>query len=474
MGVQISLAELAGLLRNDGNGNARFNLPLTITESGFAIVAHESAGSDEPGGRLILRPETTEDCVQRVQTESLHLDFSFNSTSQDTSTWMNRTTTMAIAYAGGFLVTNSGLITTANTGLISQTNQTFPITGDCPLYVTTLAALAVSATTNTTIDFGPCLAPVSNPYAPTDGVYFRVSPAGIEGIACYNGVEVSTGKLAFTHTPNRVYKFTAAITTDEVTFWIDGDYYGRVTRPAGSATTMAAAVPYTVRHAIGNSAASQHQQLRIQRVTISQGQFGQTRDWTDVQCGMGLCGYQGISGGTMGSTANFANSANPSAAVPTNTTAALGSGLGGQFWETDTLAVNTDGIISSYQVPAPTINNNGRKLLVSGVTVDSFVQTALTVGGYNAVWSIAFGHTLVSLATAEAAGAKAPRRVPLGVQTVASGAAALVQLQTVSRTFKNPLPVMPGEFFQVVKKKVGSAPSAGVIAHIITVDSKWD
>ena len=175
----------------------------------------------------------------------------------------------------------------------------------------------------------------------------------------------------------------------------------------------------------------------------------------------------------MGSLANFANSANPTAAVPTNTTAALGTGLGGQFWETDTLAVTTDGVICSYQVPAGSIASPGRRLVIKGVKVESFVQTALTGGGYVGVWSLAFGHTAVSLATTEAATTKAPRRVPLGNQAVAAAATATTALPTVYVDFTRPIVVNPGEFVAVVKKKVGTAPSAGVIAHTITFDAGW-
>ena len=111
---------------------------------------------------------------------------------------------------------------------------------------------------------------------------------------------------------------------------------------------------------------------------------------------------------------------------------------------------------------------------VTGVTIESYVQTALTGGGYNAQWSLAFGHTAVSLATAEAATTKAPRRIPIGVQTVASGALATAKLEVVSRTFSNPVYVNPGEFIAAVTKKVGTAPSAGVIAHIVTFDYSWE
>lgn len=141
--------------------------------------------------------------------------------------------------------------------------------------------------------------------------------------------------------------------------------------------------------------------------------------------------YQGLSGGTMGSLANYANNANPTAAVPTNTTAALGTGLGGQFWETDTLAVNTDGIIDSYQVPAASANYSGKRLSIRGVKINTFVQTALTGGGYNEVWTLVFGHTAVSLATAEAATTKARRAIVIGTRSVASATAALTQLPEI-------------------------------------------
>jgi hypothetical protein len=203
---------------------------------------------------------------------------------------------------------------------------------------------------------------------------------------------------------------------------------------------------------------------------------GINSDSTLAQTGNRIFGsYQGLSGGTMGSLANYANSTNPTAAVPTNTTAALGSGLGGQFWETCTLAVNTDGIISSYQVPTPTVNVPGRRLVVMGVKVDTYIQTAITGGGYNEQWSIAFGHTAVSLATAEATNAKAPRRVPIGSRSVAAAAAALTQLSTIQMDFTGaPIYVNPGEFFAVVKKNVGTVGTAGVEAHTITVSYGWE
>jgi hypothetical protein len=89
--------------------------------------------------------------------------------------------------------------------------------------------------------------------------------------------------------------------------------------------------------------------------------------------------------------------------------------------------------------------------------------------------SSAFGGTAASLATGETANGKAHRRVPLGLQAVAAAAAAGVVLSRVGMSFADgPIYVNPGEFVQVVKKKIGTAPSAGVIGHLITFIYGWE
>jgi hypothetical protein len=117
-------------------------------------------------------------------------------------------------------------------------------------------------------------------------------------------------------------------------------------------------------------------------------------------------------------------------------------------------------------------------LAIRGIYCASYCQTALTGGGYNAQWSLAFGHTAVSLATGEGATSKAPRRkaLPGFNQSVASGTAALANLAQPSsyHALTVPIYVNPGEFVQLVRKKVGAAPSAGVIAHTIDFDYGWE
>jgi hypothetical protein len=343
------------------------------------------------------------------------------------------------------------------------------------LYCEVMGSFTAQPTANSTIDFGMFRRGASNPFAPTDGVYFRLNSAGLFGVVNSNGTESTTSVFDFTYTNSSVYQFIISLHEREVKFWIDGVLYATLVTPIGQGQPcMSGSLPVSFRHAIVGGAAGSALSFSLRNYAVSISGTGISA--TASILGQRVYGsYQGLSGGTMGSLASFANSGNPTAAVPTNTTAALGTGLGGQFWETDTLAVNTDGVICSFQVPAGTVNVQGRRLVLRGVKIESFVQTALTAGGYCAVWSLAFGHTAVTLAQAESATTKAPRRVPIGNQAVASGAVALTALPIVTLDLGDaPVFVNPGEFLAVVKKKIGAAPSAGVIHHTITLLYGWE
>jgi hypothetical protein len=158
----------------------------------------------------------------------------------------------------------------------------------------------------------------------------------------------------------------------------------------------------------------------------------------------------------MGSLATLPNSTAPVAAVPTNTalTANLPAGLGGQGLVTAQATAVTDLIFASYQVPVATVNAAGRRLVLRGVRVDAVNTGAAVATTSTAIqFSLAYGHTAVSLATAEAATTKAPRRVALGFMTWLIG----MQIGEGPKngvinfdTGDAPIFVNPGEFVQLV------------------------
>lgn len=442
-------------------------------EVGAARIFSENDPGEITGTPYIYSPETDDDFRLRVATDVVLDSEVYNYVAQNTKKHIYRNTTMTMGWSAAGLQTNASGITTTTTGASVVTYAAFPVIGVSNLYFERRIGFSALPVSNTIIDFGGGLLATTNPFAPTDGAYFRLDSAGIKAVRNINGTETET-LLNFTYESNRKYSFIVSLDQHEVKFWIDNVlYHTYELESTQNQPQMASALFHFIRHAIVGGAAGGVLQATSAFDSVSIG--GVTAgDRLSAQGNRIYGSHRGLSGGTMGSLANYANSANPTAAVPTNTTAALGSGLGGQFWETDTLAVTTDGIISSFQNPALTVNINARRLAIRRVKIDSYVQTALTGGGYVAQWSLAFGHTAVALNTSEAATAKAPVRVGLGVQSVASGAAALVKLDTIVVDFDMPIFVEPGEFVQCVKKKVGTAPSAGVIAHVISFDYGWE
>ena len=431
-----------------------------------------------------VSPETDDDFRERVGADLILDTETFNYTAQNTGKHQYNNTTMTNAWAVGGMTTNSsgGGIVTANTATIFSTYAMFSLPATGTLCMDVELSFSAAMTTNTTVQFGLFRADFSTfPYTPTDGVYFEVTSAGMFGVLNYNGTTTSSAAFTFTPTVNKKHKYRVCTSVREVEFWIDDVLYATVETPTANGQPFASVSQcFAIRHAIGASPAAGSFQTVLGDYTVYVGGPVFDRDF-GVQGNACYGSYQGLSGGTMGSLATYPNSADPTPTVPTNTSAALGTGLGGQVREVDTLAVTTDGIILSYQVPAGTVSVQGRRLRLTGVTIQSALITAAASGGpYVAQWSLAFGHTAVSLATTETATSKAPRRIPLGVQslTAAQLLAPIVQLETIRRVFLNPIYINPGEFVAVVKKKVGTVPvgtaTTPAIEHTITYDYSWE
>jgi hypothetical protein len=196
-----------------------------------------------------------------------------------------------------------------------------------------------------------------------------------------------------------------------------------------------------------------------------------------------LGSHQGLSGGTMGSLARYTNNTTTAAGAGSNTAVIVGhsAALGGEYIMTAQVAAAVDNIVCSYQVPAGTTAVQGRRLRIQGVkiaaaNIGAAVATTATLLSYH----LAFGHTAISLATAETgsfvtATAHAPRRVSLGVQSWAVGAAVGATAPDVYMPFTQPIFVNPGEFVAVAAKfVVGTATASQAIYFNVTFDYGWE
>lgn len=481
-GVSNTLAEV------DAGNNLKVSLPNDPLYMGSIRSFSENDTGDITGTPFLYSGETDTDFRQRVSLDLLLDEEVFNYTAQNTGKHRHVVTTMASTWTAGQYTSNSGNITTTTTGVELSTYATFPNTGTQTLSCDAEIGFSNQPAANTFVEFGFGL-PSTSTTAPLDGCFFRLSSSGLQGIISNNGTETSTGIFpatngtgTWTYVNNKKYQFICYMGGVAAYFWVnDGvttSLLGSIPLPSGQARlAMAVGLPFIFKHRITGGAAGAVLQAQLGAYNVRIG--GSNVSTIPSTQGNRMYGsYQGHSGGTLGSLANYANSANPTAAVPTNTTAALGTGLGGQFWETATLAVNTDGIICSYQVPAPSVNNMAKRLVVRGVYLTSYIQTAITGGAFVAQYSLAFGHTAVSLATAEAVNAKAPRRIALPFNQVITSGQAVSTLVQQSETFCDfgnaPIFVNAGEFIQLVTKHVGTVATAGTIAHQVTFVYGWE
>ena len=125
----------------------------------------------------------------------------------------------------------------------------FPVIGTQTLACDVEMSFTNQPVLNTIIDFGLFLRNGSNPYNPTDGAYFRLTSAGMQGVVNYNGTETNTGvfKQSFggadwTYTNNKKYQFILYITARRVQFWIndagDVQLYGEIITPDSQGTLV--------------------------------------------------------------------------------------------------------------------------------------------------------------------------------------------------------------------------------------------
>lgn len=436
----------------------------------------------------VKSPEVDVDYRQRASQDLMLDEETFDYTAQNTGKHLYSNSTLTFAWTSGQLTSNNTSATTTGTYCEFSTRAFFPVVGTTTLSGDFSIGFSQQPTTNTFVEFGFGI-PTATTGAPSDGVFFRLSSAGLQGIASSNGAETSTGVFplsngtgTWVYNNNQRYQFIVYIGQVEAQFWVnDGSsvaLLGSIPRPAGQGRmSMAGALPAIIKHRIFGGAAGSILQSTTGAYSVRLGGPNTVSRASEVGNRM-FGSYQGLSGGTMGSLANYANSANPTAAAPNNITAALGSGLGGQFWETASLAVNTDGIICSYQVPIGSAFLSGRRLVVTGVALTSYIQTVIVGGPFVAQYSLAFGHTAVSMVTSEAATTKAPRRIALPFTQLVTAAQAVSTLVSQATHFisfaDSPVYVNPGEFIALVTKHVGTVGTSGVIAHVVTFTYGWE
>lgn len=456
---------------------------------GAVRVFSENDSGSVTGEIKLASAEVDIDYRQRVSQDLILDEEVFNYTAQNTGKHSYTAATMVAAWSAGQFTTNSTSITTAASGVQLTTYAFFPNIGTQTLSADFEMAFSQQPVANAFIEFGIGLAG-TNTTAPTDGAFFRLYSTGLVGVSSSNGSEtvavfpLNNGTGTWAYTNNKRHQFIVYLGGVEAAFWVnDGTgavKLGTIQLPASlGRMNMAGGLQVFIKQRHTGGAAGGVIQALVGAYNVRLG--GSNLSSTISTQGNRIYGaYQGMSGGTTGSLATYPNSTNPTAAAPSNTalTANLPAGLGGQGLVIAAVAATTDGIWSEYGVPAGTVNYAGKRLVLMGLKLDLVnLGAAVATTATTIQFSLAYGHTAVSLATGEASATKAPRRLALGFATWPVGAAigAVSSNGVITLDLGDaPIFINPSERLALVGKfLVGTATASQTIGFTYTPIYGW-
>lgn len=479
---------------NRPNVSATFDLqvvtPQNPANAGVVVTYSENDDGTFSGVPYRKSAEVSPDFRQRMGLDSELFCYNFNALNQNTAVWSYTFATLTAAQPGAGTVNFSTVQgTTAAHGAFLRSFQYFSLANTAPLAVEFIAAQFTAALSSGEVWLMGLGLPTAAITRPTDGVWFRITTGGVEGILAFNGVETTaTFPVALPLsglTLGSMDKFTLVVGEREVEFWWDDQHLGEVSIPAANGVPWLAASAPVFMMKYNTGAVANTNTVRVARVGVGLLDIAANKPWAHQRAIMGLMAYQGQDGGTMGSTASLPNATAATTVTggALSQTVAIKTGLGGEAGIVAAVA-GIDGIVTAHQNPIPTINLTGRNLIITGVRIDAVnIGAAVATTASVLQWSLAFGATggtIPSLAQAETgtfvtATAKAWRRVPLGLHSWVVGAAIGAPAEAIRETFDSPIVVHPGQWVAAVAKFiVGTATASQVVWATVKFDAYYE
>ncbi len=461
----------------DANGNVQVNLPAVDSQSGYVRMLAENDPGTITGAALLRSPEVSEDYRMRVGLDTLLFTDNYNATAQNTSLYSYTFNTLTAAQSGNGAVTFSNVQgTTSAHGAFMRTFQYFPVIGTAPLAVEFTFGQFTSTLVSNELWLCGLGLPSAATTAPTDGVWFQLTSAGLIGVLAYNSVTTQTGVLLPIGSVvlGTIYKAVIVVGERELEFWWNDVLLGTIDVPSGNGQPFLQASLPVFMHKYNTGAVANTNTIRVTDLTVTLYDIQTTKPWSAQMACQGMMAYQGQNGGTMGTTALYPNATAATTVTggALSQTVAIATGLGGQAGIVAAVP-GIDGIVTAFQNPTGGINQSARNLVITGVRIDSCnIGAAVATTASVLSWSLAFGATgaaIPSLAQAESASfatgtAKAWRRIPLGMQSWVVGAAIGQGAEAIKIDFNAPVVVHPGQWVAVVAKfLVGTATASQVI-----------
>jgi hypothetical protein len=471
MSIIIKSGDSANVAWVDSNGNLQTNLPTVPALSGYAAVLSCVDEGDITGTRVTRELEATADYRLRVGMDSVLLSEAFLGGALNTAQWFQSLSSMSLSVSGGFARLNSANALASGNSAIMRSYRTFPLYGSFLTYFETTAVIT-GVQANAVVEIGAGL--VSGTSAPTDGVFFRWASGEFRCVINNAGVETQSAVLP-SPSVNVRHKYSIVAGQDAVEFWVDDELRVIIPTPAGLDSPTASNSQPMVYRVYNANTVAQAVQILVADCFATLGDTQTGKAWPDVLAGMGGGSYQGQTGGTMGTTANYANSAIPATGTPSNAGAGYAT-LGGQWQIAGTAGAETDLILFAFQVPAATNSNSGKNLYITGLRIDT-INTGAAVATTATVlqWGVGIGSTAVTMGTNEGPGTKAARRLALGYQTFPVGAAIGAQATPIDTQFRTPLFVEAGNYLHVlVKVPIGTATASQILRGVVSVNGYFE
>lgn len=462
----------------DTNNNLKTTGPLNSDYAGFTQLSGSLSVAAAPAAAITQKVAVSNPGRLTVGAPVMLMAEMFNNTTLNSAIFTAPVSTMTVTCAAGTLNLNPTANTTTSAVARVSTYATFPMQADYPTVATWEMSLTQGSIVNDTIEAGFVIHTSTS--AATDGAFFRYDNAGtFKAVVNNNTTEVMSAALT-APSANVMHKYRIIVDADKVFFYVDDVCQAAIAAPTGLGFPVyAPSQPFSIRILNGATPPGTANTVKVGYISISiQDGLALGKENSTIAAMQGRMGSQGQTGqATVGTLALFSNNlAAGAGAVMSNTGANLGTGLGGQFSAQPTLAAGTDGILSQYLNPLATAAIPGKILYVKGVRVQGVVTTILAGGPVIYAYSLYYGMTTASLASAESATGKAARRVPIGIETFAATAAVGVVGSAGGQymPFLAPIAIYPGEYIGVAAKNLGTVTSSGVITCLVSFDCYWE
>ena len=458
-----------GVANVDSNYNLKVALPSVKDQAGYVGIA---GFADDAGNVRIPIGASSQGLLG---TGSVQVDFEqgFSASAISPSVWSQALGIMTVGVSNNTVTLNStnSVAYTASARLVSYRQAKTPRGSD---RIIAWRMMLPNQVTGAVIEIGAFAAPTGIT-SPTSGSFFRYGSNGVRGVSISVTGAESTTEVIPTPSLNVAHDYVIWIMSKSIVFQIDDVVVGSI--PLGNTApspVTSESSPFCAR-LYNASATATAQQVYLHRCVgaLYGGTYGYDRQFLAALCGD--IGSQGVVGAGTGYLANWVNSAAPASATLSNTAAGY-TNLGGQFQFTAVSGSETDYALFAFQVPAQTATNQGRTLVVHGINISTFnMGTAVATTPTLLQWGIAYDGTSVPLATADAASSKAPRRVPLGCQSLPVGLAVGGNVPDLRVDFRQPLSVNAGNYLHVILKiPVGTATASQIVRGVVAINATWE